>query len=169
LASPDAAFAEELISIIALPDTPFVVSVATDGAQRNVTTQLNNNARQGAYLAGPLWPSKVHDSTFGKLHQQPVEGQVLAQPLYVHDVDIEGMGRRSLVIVATAANMVYALDANDLSVLFGADLNRDKTGSTRDALTNSARVLDKEGNNNSLVDTFCSETYPAYVGSQVLQ
>jgi hypothetical protein len=33
-------------------------------------------------------------------------------------MDIDGLGRRSLVVVATAANIVYALDANDLSYVF---------------------------------------------------
>ena len=33
----------------------------------------------------------------------------MARPLYIHDVDITGLGRKSLVIVATAANIIYAL------------------------------------------------------------
>ena len=34
---------------------------------------------------------------------------MLAQPLYVSNVDVVGLGRRNLLIVATAANKVYAL------------------------------------------------------------
>jgi hypothetical protein len=109
-------------SVIALPDAPFVIPMQ----QRNVTTQLNNNARQGAYLAETtLNPANVQTATFGILHTHMVQGQVLAQPLYVRDVDIDGIGQKNLVIVATAANIVYALDANDLTPVFQTNLTAD--------------------------------------------
>jgi hypothetical protein len=144
----ESASAEDIGSVIALPDAPFVIPIRA--RQRNVITQLNNNARQGAYLAeARLNPSNVQDATFGMLNKQQVQGQVLAQPLYVRDVDIDGVGRRSLVIVATAANIVYALDANDLSIVFQRNLTGNPTSVQR--------------NINSDTDV-CAETYPPYIG-----
>jgi hypothetical protein len=145
-ASAAEASAAEIGCVIALPDAPFVIpQMVTNIPQTptNVTTQLYNNARQGANLNETILnPVNVH-CHFGKLHQQHVKGQILAQPLYVHDVDINGIGRRNLVIVATAANIIYALDAEDLSIVFSRQLVPD-------------------------VDVVpvpvCAETYPAYIG-----
>jgi hypothetical protein len=146
------ASAEDLGSVIALPDAPFVIPVQAQ--QRNVTTQLNNNARQGAYLAETtLNPTNVQTATFGILHMQMVQGQVLAQPLYVRDVDIDGIGRRNLVIVATAANMVYALDANDLSLVFAKNLTGDAQNPTKPV---------QQGTNSDV--SVCDETYPPFIG-----
>jgi hypothetical protein len=105
------ALAADTGAVIALPDAPFVIpcvftatgpnNIPTAG-QSNVTTQLYNNARQGANLAETtLNPCNVQWPTFGKLTQGPVKGQVLAQPLYVRDVGVDGFGRRNLVVVAT--------------------------------------------------------------------
>ena len=94
--------------IIALPDTPFVIPIPqTNPLEVNVTTQLYNNARLGANLAETtLNPDNVQPGSFGKLRQQQIKGQVLAQPLYVSNVAINGIGSKNLLIVATAANIV---------------------------------------------------------------
>jgi outer membrane protein assembly factor BamB len=145
--------AAEIGCLIALPDAPFVIPRMVMNVRQkptNVTTQLYNNARQGANLTETsLNPVNV-PCHFGKLHWQQVKGQILAQPLYVHDVDIDGIGRRSLVIVATAANIVYALDANDLSMVFQKQLGPDVT------------LIDPLKNNS--ISTVCAETYPPYIG-----
>ena len=77
-----------------------------------VYTQHNDNARTGANLAETaLTPSNVNVRRFGLLFRQVVDDQVFAQPLYVPGFSIGG-GRHNVVIVASAANTVYAFDAD---------------------------------------------------------
>jgi hypothetical protein len=142
------ASAAEVGLVIALPDAPFVIPQMLT----NVTTQLYNNARQGANLTETVLNPVSVRRRFGKLHQQQVKGQILAQPLYVHDVDVDGLGRRSLIIVATAANIVYALDANDLSIVFPPiELSPNI-------------IVDPESKTNNSKVGVCGETYPPYIG-----
>jgi hypothetical protein len=84
-------------------------------ADVNVTTHHNDNSRTGAYLAETrLNPGNVNASTFGKLYERHVEGDVYTQPLYVRGVPTAS-GARNLFFVATSTNMVYAFDADNLN------------------------------------------------------
>ena len=77
-----------------------------------VYTQHNDNARVGANLSETtLTPANVNAHQFGLLFRQVVDDQVFAQPLFVPDLAIAG-GRHNVVIVASAANTVYAFDAD---------------------------------------------------------
>ena len=77
-----------------------------------VYTQHNDNARTGANLRETtLTPSNVNPRQFGLLFRHVVDGQVFAQPLYVPGLGMAG-GRHNVVIVATAANTLYAFDAD---------------------------------------------------------
>lgn len=81
----------------------------------DVLTQHNNEARDGTQLHEThLTPGKVSPSTFGKLYERNVNGQVIAQPLYVSNQWDPVKGLRNVVYVATRANTVYAFDADDL-------------------------------------------------------
>ncbi|TWB93607.1 LGFP repeat-containing protein [Bradyrhizobium macuxiense] len=83
-------------------------------ASKSVLTQHNDNARTGAYLAETaLKPSTVSPSTFGRLYARHVNGQIAAQPLYVHGLQT-AEGVKNVVIVATQNNGIYAFDADDL-------------------------------------------------------
>jgi hypothetical protein len=137
----------EIGPVIALPNEPFVVPLPEQRhaprPYEGVTTQLYNNARLGANLAETLLnPNTVAQERFGLLHYRQVQGQVLAQPLYLRDADFGGV-QKSLVIVATAANIVYALDAEDLSVVRQIQLTQSVVGRK---------------------DVFCAETYPPIIG-----
>jgi hypothetical protein len=85
---------------------PFVETVYSD-----VLTHRYDNLRTGANLnESILAPANV-----GSLHplfSATVDGQIYAQPLYVHGVTLEG-GTRSLLLVATMEDSVYAFDADD--------------------------------------------------------
>ena len=59
-----------------------------------------------------LTTSNVNPHSFGLRFTIPVDGQVYAQPLYVHDVAIPGRGRHNVLIVATERDTVYAFDAD---------------------------------------------------------
>lgn len=59
-----------------------------------------------------LTTSNVNARDFGLRFTIPVDGQVYAQPLYVHDVAIPGRGRHNVLIVATERDTVYAFDAD---------------------------------------------------------
>lgn len=78
-----------------------------------VYTQHNNNARTGAnFHEKVLTPANVRSGQFGLLFRHSVDDQVFGQPLYVPRLAI-GDGVHNVVYVATAANSVYAFDADD--------------------------------------------------------
>lgn len=57
--------------------------------------------------------SNVNPTTFGCLFAQPVDGQVYAQPLYVQNLAVSGIGVRNVLYVATENDSVYAFDADN--------------------------------------------------------
>jgi len=83
-------------------------------AQVSVTTSRNNNNRDGQNLNETiLAPSNVNATLFGKLFSQPVDGYIYAQPLYVPNVSIPGLGTHNVVYVVTEHDSVYAFDADN--------------------------------------------------------
>jgi hypothetical protein len=82
--------------------------------QVSVTTQRYDGARTGQNLAETtLTTSNVSQATFGKLFTRAVDDEVYAQPLYVPNVSVSGVGVRNVLYVATVNNSVYAFDADD--------------------------------------------------------
>ena len=82
-------------------------------AQTSVLTYHNNRQRTGAnILETTLTPSNVNSTSFGKLFSQPVDGFVHAQPLYVPNVSVPGLGIHNVLYVATMNDSVYAFDAD---------------------------------------------------------
>jgi mono/diheme cytochrome c family protein len=78
-----------------------------------VYTQHNDNARSGLNLhESVLTPAAVASRRFGLLFRHKVDGQVFAQPLFAPSLKIAG-GRHNVVIIASAANTVYAFDADE--------------------------------------------------------
>jgi len=95
----------------------FITSVvfgASAFANQDVLTQHNDPARTGAQLSETiLTPANITPNTFGRLYERHVDGQIIAQPLYVSGLSIPGHGTRNVVYVATRKNLVYAFDADD--------------------------------------------------------
>jgi hypothetical protein len=62
-----------------------------------------------------LTPANVVSSSFGKLAEFPVDGQIDGQVLYLHQVNIPTVGMKNVVYFATENDSVYALDAASLT------------------------------------------------------
>lgn len=86
---------------------------AVPSAQVDYLTDHFDNARLGWNPhETQLTTSNVNSRSFGPAFVIPVDGQVYAQPLYVHDVAIANHGRHNVLIVATERDTVYAFDAD---------------------------------------------------------
>ena len=83
-------------------------------AQTNVLTAQYDNNRTGANLSEQiLTTTNVNAAQFGKVFSRPVDSYIYAQPLYVSNVNLPGIGLRNVVYVATMQNSIYAFDADD--------------------------------------------------------
>ena len=76
-----------------------------------------------------LTGSNVNSNSFGRLFSYPVDGEVVAQPLYASKVRIQGQGTHNVLYVATMRNAVYAFDADSVTSgvggkLWSVDLNQ---------------------------------------------
>ncbi len=84
--------------------------------QTSVTTWHYDIGRNSANTTEfSLAPSNVNSSQFGKLATFPVDGFVVAQPLYLPQVNVPGLGLHNVVYVATMHDSVYAFDADSTS------------------------------------------------------
>jgi hypothetical protein len=76
-------------------------------AQVNVTQKNNNLSRDGHYIDAVFTPGNAANLTRDMSFNGTISGNVHAQPLY-----IEGGPNGPMIIVVTASNNVYALNAN---------------------------------------------------------
>lgn len=82
-------------------------------AQVSVLTHHNDNARTGQNLRETsLTPAVVNTRQFGELFTHPLDGMVVAQPLYVPKLHING-ANHNVVFVATLHDGIYAFDADN--------------------------------------------------------
>jgi hypothetical protein len=96
---------------------PVCSALATD-----ILTNRGDNARTGLNATeNLLTPSFVRSTSFGLVYNNPVDGQVYAQPLYVSNHQITPTGGRpkvaNVLYVATEHDSLYAFDA-DTGVLY---------------------------------------------------
>lgn len=83
----------------------------------NVLTRENDNQHTGQQLQETiLTPTNVNSSSFGKLFTYPVDGQIYAEPLYVHNLTMANGTVHNVVFVATEYDSVYALDADSAAL-----------------------------------------------------
>jgi hypothetical protein len=82
----------------------------------DVTTYHYDNLRTGQNLnETTLTTANVNQSKFGKLGELMVDGKVDAQPLYLSNVSIPGVGMKNVLYVATEHGSVFAFDADNIS------------------------------------------------------
>jgi hypothetical protein len=82
----------------------------------DVATYHYDNARTGQNVAETiLSPANVNSTHFGKLGEFSVIGKVDAQPLYLSNVAVPGVGTKNLLYVATEHGCVFAFDADSIS------------------------------------------------------
>ncbi len=84
----------------------------------NVVTAHNDNNRSGANTSETtLTPSNVNQSSFGKLFECTVDGDIYSQPLIVQGVTIGGASH-NVAFISTAKNICYAFDADNGALLW---------------------------------------------------
>ncbi len=105
-------------SLIANPNAVGTAQVAVTTFP-GMLTWRNDPARSGinswelALTPGPQGtPGAVDSSSFGKLFSCPIDGYAYAQPLYVPNLSISGIGTQNVIFVATEKDSVYAFDAD---------------------------------------------------------
>jgi len=75
-----------------------------------------DSSRSGANLdESVLTTSNVNSSTFGKVAEFNVDGQIDGQILYLSQVSIPGQGKKNVLYFATENDSVYAADADSIS------------------------------------------------------
>ena len=86
-------------------------------AQVNVTQEHNNLSRDGLYIDPAFTAANAANLTRDLNFNGTISGNVYAQPLY-----IEGGPNGAMVIAVTESNNVYALDADDGSIIWQRNL-----------------------------------------------
>jgi hypothetical protein len=102
--------------------------VSSSFAQVRFTTNRGDISRDGANTAETLLtPANVNKNGFGKLFTAPLDYQVMAQPLFMSDVTINGQSH-NVVYVATMADSVYAIDADTGAQLWWVNFTNPTAG-----------------------------------------
>src|SRR3984893_18122658 len=88
-------------------------AILPTNAQVNVTQEHNNLSRDGLYVDPAFTPANAANLTRDLNFNGTISGNVYAQPLY-----IEGGPNGTMIIAVTESNNVYALHANDGSIIW---------------------------------------------------
>jgi hypothetical protein len=97
------------------PDDALTVVVASSHAS-DVITHHYDAMRSGSNTHEvALTTANVNSTTFGKVAEFAVDGQIDGQILYLNQVAIPGMGNKNVLYFATENDSVYAVDADSIS------------------------------------------------------
>ncbi len=92
-------------------------------AQQPFLTSRADISRSGANTNETLLtPTNVTKNSFGRLFSFPVDYVVMAQPLYMPNVNIPGQGTHNVIYIVTQADSVYAIDADTGAQLWYASM-----------------------------------------------
>ncbi|MBZ5666515.1 MAG: Ig-like domain-containing protein [Acidobacteriia bacterium] len=99
------------------------VLLSSSFAQIPFPTRGGDNTRSNANTHETLLtPSNVNKNSFGRLFSVPIDYMVMAQPLYMPNVNIPGQGTHNVVYVVTMADSVYAIDTDTGAQLWYASM-----------------------------------------------
>lgn len=109
-------------SVLSLGAAVIAFGVFASAEAANVTTYHNDNYRTGwDQTETVLTPRRIlngfHGKTFKMTSSVTLDEQVDAQPLVVTGQPVSGQGTHDVVYVATENNTLYAIDANDGTIL----------------------------------------------------
>ena len=97
------------------PNDPLTVAV-TSSIASDVVTHHYDAARTGTNShETTLTTSNVNSTTFGKVAEFVVDGQIDGQILFLNQVVIPGAGNKNVLYFATENDSVYAVDADSIS------------------------------------------------------
>src|SRR5437899_2117836 len=100
---------------IVSPNDALTVTVASSNAS-DVITHHYDAMRSGTNTHElTLAPSNVNSTTFGKVAEFTVDGQIDGQILYLNQVPIPGAGNKNVLYFGTENDSVYAVDADSIS------------------------------------------------------
>jgi hypothetical protein len=103
--------------------TPSPTPSPTPGSIASVLTYHYDNIRSGANTNETiLTPANVNMKQFGKLFSVPVDSLILAQPLFVPNLQVPGLGTHNVVYIGTQHNSLYAFDADNGATLWSVNL-----------------------------------------------
>jgi outer membrane protein assembly factor BamB len=119
-----------LVVCIAFPSSSF--------AHLPFATSRGDNTRDGANtIETLLTPTNVNKASFGHLFSFPVDYVVMAQPLYMPNVNIPGQGTHNVIYVVTQADSVYAIDADTGAQLWWVNFTNPAQGITTAQLSDN--------------------------------
>ena len=114
-----------------------IAFLSSSFAQQSFLTSRGDVARDGASTSETLLtPANVNKNSFGKLFSAPVDYVVMAQPLYVPNVNIPGQGLHNVVYLVTQADSVYAIDADNGAQLWWVNFTNPAQGITTAQVSN---------------------------------
>ena len=123
---------------VASPDDPLTVAVTSSNAS-DVVTHHYDAMRSGTNTHElTLTPSNVNSTTFGKVAEFAVDGQIDGQILYLNQVAIPGAGNKNVLYFATENDSVYAVDADTISGTAATVLWKTRTLPTGDVPLSSS-------------------------------
>jgi outer membrane protein assembly factor BamB len=111
-------------------------AVLPANAQVNVTQKNNNLSRNGLYIDAAFTPGNAANLTRDLNFIRTIVGNVHAQPLY-----IEGGPNGPMVIVVTASNNVYALNAATGSIIWQRNIGTPVTSGLCGAPVNPFGII----------------------------
>jgi outer membrane protein assembly factor BamB len=115
-----------------------IAFLSSSFAQLPFATSRGDNTRDGANANETLLtPTNVNKVSFGHLFRFPVDYVVMAQPLYVPNVNIPGQGTHNVIYVVTQADSVYAIDADTGAQLWWVNFTNPAQGITTAQVSNN--------------------------------
>jgi uncharacterized protein YjdB len=97
------------------PNDPLTVTLTSSNAS-DVVTHHYDAMRSGTNTHElTLAPTNVNSTTFGKVAEFTVDGQIDGQILFLNQVAIPGAGNKNVLYFATENDSVYAVDSDSIS------------------------------------------------------